>query len=234
MAREKQLQVHPAGHGAGHQPLPSCPPIPTNHHSLITIHNISNRPYRRLEFNISPRKQRTEVLSNRSKSGVIWRQIDRPCRGYAQPQERSFGSDSRPSECDGKSKEARVSAQDDGPGRKAKKRLTATVAKSTFELTGCKQGTSRFSSSNKNGTLGICSWRGTSHTNIPNLLNLESPRPWLRRGRHDSPAAAKPNACHLFTTPRKTNCRVSTSKKSARVLAVPEVYTAGRFLRRSL
>jgi hypothetical protein len=36
--------------------------LPTSH--LCT----SNRPYRRLEFNISPTKQRTEVLSNRPKS----------------------------------------------------------------------------------------------------------------------------------------------------------------------
>jgi hypothetical protein len=36
----------------------------------------SNRPYRRLEINISPTNQRTEPLSNRPQSGVIWSQTD--------------------------------------------------------------------------------------------------------------------------------------------------------------
>jgi hypothetical protein len=61
--------------------------LPTYHSTLTIIHCISparrsmtrlrrrsNRPYRRLEINISPTKQRTAVVSNRSKSGVIWRQ----------------------------------------------------------------------------------------------------------------------------------------------------------------
>jgi len=38
----------------------------------------SNRSWYRLEFNISPTKQTTEVLSNRSKSGVISTQIADP------------------------------------------------------------------------------------------------------------------------------------------------------------
>jgi hypothetical protein len=44
----------------------------------------SNRPYCRLEINISPTKQRTEVLSNRSKSGVFWRQTSPPAISSAE------------------------------------------------------------------------------------------------------------------------------------------------------
>jgi hypothetical protein len=39
--------------------------------SQLTTQCIPNRPYRRLEINISPTKQRTEVLSNRPKSSVL-------------------------------------------------------------------------------------------------------------------------------------------------------------------
>ncbi len=46
--------------------------LATSHSPLITSHCISNRSYRRLELNISPTKQRTVALSNRSKSGIIY------------------------------------------------------------------------------------------------------------------------------------------------------------------
>src|SRR5579863_7794169 len=46
---------------------------------------ISNRTYRRLEFNISPTKQRTGALSNRPKSGVFWTQASLPAVSTAQP-----------------------------------------------------------------------------------------------------------------------------------------------------
>jgi hypothetical protein len=40
--------------------------------SIMALRRRANRPYRRLEFNISPTKQRTEPLSNRPQSGVIF------------------------------------------------------------------------------------------------------------------------------------------------------------------
>jgi hypothetical protein len=49
-----------------HGPNSSCQPLATSFQPPD-----SNRPYGRLEINISPTKQRTEVLSNRPKSGVF-------------------------------------------------------------------------------------------------------------------------------------------------------------------
>jgi Cof subfamily protein (haloacid dehalogenase superfamily) len=62
-------------------PLTCQQPLSTNLPAgLREVHCISNRSYCRLEFNISPTKQRTEVLSNRPKSGDIWRQIGPPAQ----------------------------------------------------------------------------------------------------------------------------------------------------------
>jgi len=56
---------------AFHQPILSARPT-SNLRSLVSDFCISNRSWYRLEFNISPTKQRTEALSNRSKSGVFY------------------------------------------------------------------------------------------------------------------------------------------------------------------
>jgi hypothetical protein len=220
----------------------------------------SNRSYRRLEINISPTKQRTEVLSNRPKSAdparlasgvrrggigvlrdqreskdlssVFWRQMMPPCRGDSESEERSLDSDSRPSKGNGKSRDARVSARDDKPGRQAKKRLIATVPNSKFESSPCKQALYRNSNRNKKSCFGF-PFSPYSHSYpMQYLWNLKSCCP--QRPCHRHSGATLRHKCQLLMTPGKTNSGVSTSKKAVRVVIVLEVYTPGRFLRRYL
>jgi hypothetical protein len=255
----------------GYSPLGSRPSPPSR--------RISNRSYRRLEFNISPTKQRTGVLSNRPKSAdparlasgvrrggigvlrdqreskdlssVFWRQMVPPCPGYSVAQERSFplnrpgrrervGCGSRPSKCDGKGRQARVSAplgyarggQDDDPGRKANKKLIATVPNSKFESSQCKQAPYRNPNRNKKCCFGFPFSPRPNSSAVGSLWNLKS-----RLAQHLGPRRAGAISwlrCHLFMAPGKTNSGVPTSKKAVRVVIVLEVYTPGRFLRRYL
>jgi hypothetical protein len=75
--RRKQMVLGPTTACAG-SPAQSPPYGVDPKRELAPKLPNSNRPYCRLEINISPTKQRTEVLSNRSKSGVFWRQTSPP------------------------------------------------------------------------------------------------------------------------------------------------------------
>jgi hypothetical protein len=232
--------------------LPQPVFLPRRPHSQTNTRRISNRSYGRLEFNKSPTKQRTGVLSNRSKCGVL-RSLIGQCDNDAGARIHQHRKPMRPApptaraELPGQSPPCVVDLRAFRLGSratshsplatasvKAKKKPIATFASLRFQLTGCKQGTSSFSNSNKNGISGISAFQCPNSRPPENLRNLESPPASIRRHPSGSRPAAIHDTCHYFTPLGKTNSRVSTSKKSARVLPVPEVYTPGRFLRRSL
>jgi hypothetical protein len=207
----------------GYSPLRSRPSPPAR--------RISNRSYRRLEFNISPTKQRTGVLSNRSKSGVFWRQMRSSCRFYRESEERSLDSDSRPSEGNGQSRDARVFAQDEDRRRKAKKRLMETLPDSKVLPTCSQLKALHFLIATLSRV--FKSPRCTRPNSFPvvDLWNLKSGG---TEKRLRLSGATLRHRCHLFMAAGKTNSGLSTSKKAVRVVIVLEVYTPGRFLRRYL
>jgi hypothetical protein len=221
----------------GYSPLWSRPSPPAR--------RISNRSYRRLEINISPTKQRTGVLSTRSKSGVFWRQMAPPCRGYSDAQEGSFplnspgrrervGCGSRPSKCNGKGSERPLFSR----ATNLYSRIT-THGLSNRQLETIRNGRNPFRNRHMTFSnrlkISESAFPATPHRNssqLGNLWNLKSSG--SRRQRAWLLGAAFRHGCHLFMAPGKTNSGVPTSKKAVRVVIVLEVYTPGRFLRRYL